>query len=248
MNEKQKISAEELQRISENAHYKNFYLPGYSITEDVAIQKVILLANRILHLSIKQKKNFKTLFGYKALSKLMWITYDMDIDLDGPFNVFEYIDDENIENIDYCLDNPIFENPKLYFRKNPGRHSINKKLIKLVNEIEETDPIYFLETFGSKINVLNLLYEDSSFKENLVDGDLIDFYFKFDVQYGISRRMQNNSTVKAIFHVFNFENESIRTYVWTYELKTFLKEESKPKLVSFVNSIDKFYETDFSDL
>lgn len=243
----------ELQKYINNLKVKGkslFYPPGYSITEDVAVQKLILLADSILQLSELQNGNFKILFGYKALDKLIPANTRNNIDnLEKIPNDFKSINYENIEDIDDYLENSVVENSQLYFTLDPQNGSVNTKIIKLINQIELTDPKGFLEIFRAKINLLDLMIENSSFKQAIIHQELIDFYFKFDVKYGLTKRIRNSSKVKVIFRMLNRLDEDlaeINTYELTYKLKPLLKAKSKPNLKTSSTFAGEFNETDFS--
>jgi hypothetical protein len=118
--------------------------------------------------------------------------------------------------------------------------------------IEYGTSIDFLETLKTKINLLDLMLKDFCFNQDLMYSKLLNCYFKFDVKYDKNYEMQNDSTLKIIFHVLDdsrYEIPLIKTFVWRYDLKAFisgLPVEPKLKVISAL--VTKMSEVDFSDL
>lgn len=239
-----------------NLETQDYLNPSYpfidgKISEELAIKKLMLLANNILFASEIIDEDFKIIIGYKALNKLVYSnTINKARRLNEIKNKFIEYYDEDTENLGYCLDNMLCEEAQLYYTTAKGKR-LNEEISFEMEEIEEKNQINFQEVFREKINLLDLMTAEPFFKEDLLNGTLIDCYFKFNVDYDEDDEISDTSTVKAIFHMYDELEEDfdeITTYVWTYEIKSFLRGKSTPEFKVLSTPIDELYETDFSAL
>lgn len=245
--EKMEILENQEQLIA-TTYEEKFYNRYCKIIDDVDIQKLILLANRVLLTSTKIASDFKISIGYSAFNKLMPSGATNQA---IKSNKFKWLRDEKIEDIKYCFANPQeFQDAQLYFILNE-HETLEDILITEVSHTEETRDIDFLELLKTKINLLDLMLKDFCFNEDLKCSKLLNCYFKFDVKYDQNYGMQNNSTLKIIFHVLDdsrYEIPLIKTFVWRYDLKAFisgLPVEPKLKVISAL--VTKMSEVDFFD-
>ena len=234
--------------------YKSeFYDRYFKIIDDIAIQKLILLANRVLATSTKIASDFKISIGYNAFNKLVPNGATNQTIYSNTFtNNFRWLHDEKIEDIKYCFANPQeFQDAQLYFILKE-HETVEDILLMDVSNIEYGNSIEFLETLKTKINLLDLMLKDSCLKNDLMYNKLLNYYFKFDVKYDQNYEMQNDSTLKIIFHILDdsrYVTPIIKTFIWRYDLKAFicgLPVEPKLKVISAL--VTKMSEVDFSNL
>lgn len=200
-----------------------FYPPCTDITEDVAIQKLMLLSNSMLKLVKILKNDFEILIGYQNLAKLQYNPDSSDKILNGFYDMGDF----SFADLYYCLEegNSFFE-PRLYGCSDLDEDSADyDNFLYLISEVVRTDPKSFFETSRNRINIISLMVIDESFKNVLIFKKLIGLSFKFDVQYTKRKKVKANSTITAKFSFLddaNKEEAKLLTHTWIYSLKSVL--------------------------
>lgn len=227
-----------------------FYKLNTMITEDIATQKVVMLANSTIDIAEEISQDFKVIIGYRALNKLLFSdSINKAKKLNGVKNGFEWVSQKSVEDIAYCLKHePAFiENPQLYFSLLDLDEEFLEENIDL-NDMpflttdlrEATDPKDFLGMFRGEFNLIDLIGKNFDFADDLIYQDLINLYFKFDVKYDKDEEMTNKSTMKVVFQLAN--ETFLTTYTWSFNLKSFLNGQSEPKLTTSFALIDVLVE------
>lgn len=216
-----------------------FYPRNAIITEDIATQKVLILANLILNILEGIPENFKISFGYRALNKLLFSnSLNKAKKLDCVQNGFDLVSNKSIEDLAYCLEyEPLFiEQPQMYFSFDINENTTDEFIIDCkplwaVNLTETTDPKNFLGMFKNKFNLFDLMIDEySNFAKDLIHKDLINFYFKFDVKYAKNQEISDKSTMKVVFQLA--DKSFLNTYSWSFKMKAFLAGQSEPTFES----------------
>lgn len=221
---------------------KLFY-PRNIITEDIAIQKVLIVANRILKISENASENFKISFGYRALNKLFFSSsLNRAKNLDSFQSGFDLVSDKSIENITYCLEHePLFiGKPQMYFSFDIDIIKAKESLadceqLWVMDIAETTDPKNFLSMFKRNFNLFDLI-NDKDFDEDLINKNLINFYFKFDVKYAKKQKISDKASMQIVFQLA--DENFLMTYSWSFNLKSFLTQQSEPTLTTSSILID----------
>lgn len=212
-----------------------FYPHGARLTEDIAIQRVVMLANNILDIAEHSQENFKITVGYRALNKLLH-KYSHNTKIP---DVFKRISNQSAENITYCIKpgSRSMKHPQMYFN-----NELNKKTNKEGKYFIQTEsffnayltgkrnPRVFLGIFKGEISLFDLIIKakDSCFLEDLMHLDIINFYYKFDIKHDKSEEMTNTSKMYIVFQVAR--KNFLITYKWTLNLNSFLAGRVKPRL------------------
>lgn len=217
-----------------------FYPENASITEDVAIQKIIMSANNIIDIAENISENFKIIIGYRALNKLLFSEpSSITKNSDKVENEFEWVHGKSIENMAYCLEHesPFTANPEMYVNFDTSEYAIKNieflntyKPIFAICIAQTTDPKDFLSIFKGKFNLIDLIIKDTSFAEDLIRKNLINFYFKFDVKYAKNQEISDKSTMKVVFQLV--DEGFLKTYSWSFNMKSFLAGQSEPTLTT----------------
>lgn len=204
------------------------------LTEDVAIQRVVMLANNVLDLAEYSHENFKITIGYRALNKFLHKYYRNTKIPDG----FKKVSKQSAENIIYCIKPGArsMKHPQMYFNTEFSKkaHKDRKYFIKTESFFEaclkgERNPRAFLSIFRGENSLFDLIInaKDSCFAKALIYLDLINLYYMFDVKYDKNGKMSSTSKMYVCFQVKR--KNLLITYRWTFNLKSFLDGSAKPR-------------------
>jgi len=214
------------------------------ITQDVAIQKVTMLANEFLKEIANAKETFDMTVFYKNLNPVMYsegLCKTLFAKVQDGFNEFH--------NDGYCgemVEHEFLNYPKMRYsiglrKSNPAYEKLIKRL-KRVNNLELKS---LLANYGQKLNLINLFGEFPFLKTDFGRLSLIEISYCFHSRIDEAELSDKSSLVIAISFSENTKKENAKLIMHTfkYNLKNLLSSNNQcPKYAVHYVTLNKFIE------
>jgi len=204
--------------ISKDKH--RFYPPCSCITEDIAIRKLVILANSIAKTMNQFRNDCKMIISYKDLSAVIFSDLYQEILFENiVFNSFTKTETSELDNIIECFEDlELCEQPGLYYYINlPEKDFHYKMLSSETEEAEKADIIEFRDSLKGGINLFNIMTEFKDIKNAFVNYKLIDMTFTFNSQCGKNGSRLSTSTIVLKMDFLDNHSKKILEFTVTFD-------------------------------
>lgn len=208
--------------------YKNedanlFYPPGSGITEDIAIKKLVMLANSIAKRMNHFKQSCKIIIAYKDLSSVIFSdTYREILFKNNITNSFYESETTELDDIIECFgDFDISKEPGLHYYINlPKKDIYHQMLVADIKEVQKTDIIEFRDSFKRGINLFDIMTQFEVIKHAFTNYKLIDMTFTLDAQYSKNSTLMSTSTIVLKIDFLDNCSKKIQEFKVTFNLRS----------------------------
>ena len=217
----------DIQNVVEYNQSKCFFQSSLAgLTEDVAIKKLVILANLMAKEMNFLEKDCKFIISYKDLSSVIFSdAYQNIIFNDMVLNSFYESETSELDNVIQCFyDFELCKQPGLHYYINlPKKNPRYRNLTNLINCVEQTIIIDSKKLPKGKINLFEIIERFEYIKIAFAKFKLIDMTFTFNAKFGKNGYLLNSSTIELTMDFLDdspSRDKKIQEFSISFDLKS----------------------------